>query len=255
MISLVIGDDQRIFVEALTTVLGQQGFTVLAVGYTLDETIAAVRARQPDVCLVERGLPGCDETGGIRSIIDACPGVKVVILSADGSADGIARAIESGATGYVDKTRDIAALTTSIQRVVSGEIVVDTRPGLASCGPRNSTDPLHLAVHLTARERECLQLLVEGMDTKAMAQHLGVAATTIRSHVQATLTKLGTHSRLEAAALAVRYGLLGGSSPDQNRGGRTNGQTKGGAFRSYTVSAVASTRDRSAPRCASVPAV
>nr|WP_275404311.1 helix-turn-helix transcriptional regulator [Pseudonocardia acidicola] len=65
-----------------------------------------------------------------------------------------------------------------------------------------------MARHLTARERECLALLVEGLGTKAMARRLGVATTTVRSHVQATLTKLGTHSRLEAAALAVRYDLV-----------------------------------------------
>ena len=65
-----------------------------------------------------------------------------------------------------------------------------------------------LAEFLTTRERQCLQLLVDGQDTAQMAQQLGVSPATVRTHVQSLLTKLGVHSRLEAASLAVRYRLL-----------------------------------------------
>ena len=64
--------------------------------------------------------------------------------------------------------------------------------------------------YLTASERQCLELLVEGQDTAAMVASLGVSAATVRTHVQALLTKLGVHSRLEAAAFAVQHGLLDG---------------------------------------------
>lgn len=209
MISLVIGDDHRLFGEALSSILAQQGFVTPTVALTVNGTIAAVRAMRPDVCLVDRSFPESDGLQAICPIIAASPSVKVVVLSADGSAESISRALEYGAVGYVHKTRGIAVLVESIQRVLSGEIVVDARPGPPRRHPRNVPDALRLARYLTARERECLRLLVEdGMDTKAMAQHLGVATTTVRSHVQATLRKLGTHSRLEAAALAVRYGLI-----------------------------------------------
>ena len=66
---------------------------------------------------------------------------------------------------------------------------------------------LRLAAHLTSRERECLMMLVEGLDTAAMVQRLGVSRTTVRTHLQAVLTKLGVHSRLEAASFAVRHRL------------------------------------------------
>jgi two-component system nitrate/nitrite response regulator NarL len=69
-----------------------------------------------------------------------------------------------------------------------------------------------LAAHLTGREWECLELLVEGLDTTTMARRLGVSRTTIRTHVQALLTKLGVHSRLEAASFAVRNRLLAEAS-------------------------------------------
>ncbi|MGH3753399.1 MAG: helix-turn-helix domain-containing protein [Pseudonocardiaceae bacterium] len=79
-----------------------------------------------------------------------------------------------------------------------------------------------LAAHLTARERECLVLLIEGLGTRAMTLRLGVSTTTVRSHVQGLLTKLGVHSRLEAAAFAVRYDLV---EHDQNG---PEGRTKTG---------------------------
>jgi two-component system nitrate/nitrite response regulator NarL len=71
-----------------------------------------------------------------------------------------------------------------------------------------SDDARRLAAFLTGRERECLNLLVEGLDTSSIATKLGVSAATVRTHVQSVLTKLGVHSRLEAASYAVRYGLL-----------------------------------------------
>ena len=88
-----------------------------------------------------------------------------------------------------------------------------------------------LAAFLTVRERECLQLLVEGLDTAGIATKLGVSAATVRTHVQSLMTKLGVHSRLEAASYAVRNRLLDdeltrlpsagtGLSPRRDRGQR-----------------------------------
>ena len=91
--------------------------------------------------------------------------------------------------------------------MLRGEVVVDV-PQVQS--PRRSPEPnqaLRLASHLTGRERECLMMLVEGLDTAAMVGRLGVSRTTVRTHLQAVLTKLGVHSRLEAASFAVRHRL------------------------------------------------
>lgn len=75
----------------------------------------------------------------------------------------------------------------------------------------------HLVRYLTPRERECLAHLAAGHDTAVIAEKLGVSRTTVRTHVQSVLVKLGVHSRLEAAALASRYGLVDQqSSPDHS---------------------------------------
>jgi len=78
-------------------------------------------------------------------------------------------------------------------------------------GPLGSQELRLLATYLTPRELECLALLASGFGTTLIARRLGVSTMTIRSHVQAVLTKLGVHSRLEAASLAIRYGLVDAS--------------------------------------------
>lgn len=206
MINLVLADDHAVFVDALQTVLTQRGFEVSAVAGTVAALLQRVRAVRPDVCVVDRHFTDGDAVDHIAGVVAA--GTKVVVLTADGDGDAVVRALDSGAAGYVHKSRGVAALTAAINRVAHGEIVVDL-PSWR--GPKRSpaaADAFRLATYLTKRECECLKMLVEGLGTAAMARRLGVSATTVRTHVQSLLTKLGVHSRLEAASLAVRHGLL-----------------------------------------------
>jgi DNA-binding CsgD family transcriptional regulator len=138
--------------------------------------------------------------------VPASPATRVLILAADRDAEAMRQAVRLGAAGYLHKTCGVRKLVHALERVIGGAVVLDTpRPS----SPRSDvSEARRLAAHLTARERECLALLVEGLDTTAMTLRLGVSTTTVRSHVQALLTKLGVHSRLEAATFAVRYDLV-----------------------------------------------
>jgi two-component system nitrate/nitrite response regulator NarL len=122
-----------------------------------------------------------------------------------------------GAAGYVHKTRGVSVLKQTIDRVLDGEVVVEV-PSASSVPPQlaQDRDALRLAAYLTGRERQCLELLVEGHDTAAIVAELGVSAATVRTHVQALLNKLGVHSRLEAAAFAVQHGLIGAGPADDD---------------------------------------
>jgi two-component system, NarL family, nitrate/nitrite response regulator NarL len=205
--SLVIGDDHVVFLDALATVLAAHGHVITVAG-TVGETVAAVTATQPDMCLVDRHFAGEDSIGAIATMIAASPDTKVLVLSADPDTDGIMAALSAGASGYLHKTRGVTALTAAIGRVLRGEVVVDVPRAGGRPRPPAHDDARRLAAHLTDRERECLALLVEGLDTAAIARKLTVSRTTVRTHVQSVLTKLGVHSRLEAASFAVRYHLL-----------------------------------------------
>jgi two-component system, NarL family, nitrate/nitrite response regulator NarL len=208
MTDVVIGDDHVVFLDALSSVLTEHGCAVTK-ATTVAETIGAVSRRQPDVCLMDRYFADDDGISALDQIADASPRTKVLILSADGDSDAIMRAMRAGASGYVHKTRGVSVLKRTIERVLRGEVVIEV-PSPASIQPQlaRRQEALRLATYLTTRERQCLELLVEGHDTADMVAKLGVSAATVRTHVQAMLNKLGVHSRLEAAAFAVQHGLL-----------------------------------------------
>lgn len=209
MTEVVIGDDHAIFLDALSDVLSRDGWMVTK-ATTIEDTVAAVSARQPGVCLMDRHFAaGRDGLGALRDLFAVSPLTKVLILSADGDTDSIMQAMRAGAVGYVHKTRSVTVLNRTIERVLDGDVVVEVPAGPAIRHQlARQREAMRLARCLTARERQCLELLVAGQDTAAMVSSLGVSAATIRTHVQALLTKLGAHSRLEAAAFAVRHGLL-----------------------------------------------
>ncbi|HEY6424642.1 MAG TPA: response regulator transcription factor [Pseudonocardiaceae bacterium] len=216
--SIVLGDEHAVFAESLVSVLVREGFRVLAVAGSLTGTIEAVRHHRPDVCLLDRRFSDGDGVAEVGNVIDVSPRTRILILTADGDHDAMRQAVTLGAAGYVHKTWGVRRLVEAVNRVVDGAVVLDAPR--ANSVRSDVSDAHRLAAHLTARERECLSLLVNGLDTRAMTLRLGVSTTTIRSHVQALLTKLGVHSRLEAATFAVRYGLVDHDQPGpENRAG------------------------------------
>ena len=204
--SIVLGDEHAVFVESLVSVLTSHGFRVPAVARNLAGTIEAIRHQQPDVGLLARHFSDGDGVSAISRISAVSPATRIVILAADRDAEAMRQAVRLGAAGYLHKTCGVRKLVHALERVIDGAVVLDAPP--ASTARSDVSEARRLAAHLTARERECLALLVEGLDTAAMTLRLGVSTTTVRSHVQALLTKLGVHSRLEAATFAVRYDLV-----------------------------------------------
>jgi two-component system nitrate/nitrite response regulator NarL len=206
--TLVVGDDQVVFLDALADVIEQHGHTVTAVARDTGLMLAYVRSQQPDLCLIHRHRPRNDDSATIAAVHAASDSTSVVMVGALAGGNDLLRALDAGMAGYVHISRSVTALVSAIERVLCGETVVDLPDAPP---PRQQPEPSHaslLAARLTARERECLMMLVAGLDTTAIGARLGVSRTTVRSHMQAVLTKLGVHSRLEAASFAVRYRLV-----------------------------------------------
>ncbi|MCS7477486.1 response regulator transcription factor [Umezawaea endophytica] len=101
-----------------------------------------------------------------------------------------------------ETTRRLSAVDRELSRII--QVTREAAPALS----REAADAHQLASHLTRREWQCLDLLVKGLSTDAMADALTVSTTTVRTHVQALLAKLGVHSRLQAVALTTRTALL-----------------------------------------------
>lgn len=203
---LVLCDDHPIFVEALGVVLGRHGLTVADTVTTTAGVVDAVTRHRPDAVVIDRHFGDHDGLDMIGPALAASPDTRVLILTADPDRAAAGRALEEGASGFLCKTAGVASLVGAIVRVLAGETVVDVPA--ASHSPRRS-DAHRLAGYLTPRERECLALIVDGHGSRAIADRLGVSTATVRTYVQAVLTKLGVHSRLEAASFAVRHSLLG----------------------------------------------
>jgi two-component system, NarL family, nitrate/nitrite response regulator NarL len=204
---LILGDDQAVFLDALATVLTQRGFEVGAVARSTDEMIAHVARQRPEVCLVDCD-PGGPGATAIRRVRQASGATAVLVLGADPAATAAELALAAGACGYVHQSRGVEVLVAALERITSGQPVIDVPDARPVHQPRR-LPPAHTgAATLTGRERECLGLLVAGLDTTAIMARMGVSRTTVRTHLQAVLTKLGVHSRLEAASFAVRHRLL-----------------------------------------------
>jgi two-component system, NarL family, nitrate/nitrite response regulator NarL len=208
MRNLVLGDDQGIFLDALSTVLAQRGYTIGAVARSSAEMVGFVRSQRPDACLIDCSGAVDEGIETIGRVLDASEVTSVLVLGADPDAEAGVRALDAGASGYLHQSRGIDALVSAIDRVLQGELVVDV-PEAPPARQVSALSYAHrVAAGLTSRERECLAMLVEGLDTQAMVARLGVARTTVRTHLQSVLTKLGVHSRLEAASFAVHHRLL-----------------------------------------------
>jgi two-component system, NarL family, nitrate/nitrite response regulator NarL len=202
----VLGDDHVVFLDALATVLGQHGHAVCGVARSTAEMVTLVSAHQPVACLIDRNATANDHAQSIGRVLAACASTSVLVLGSSPGSQAAEQALDAGASGYLHQSRGVGALVSALDRVLNGEIVVDI-PQAAALRPAEPNQALRMAAHLTSRERECLMMLVEGLDTAAMVDRLGVSRTTVRTHLQAVLTKLGVHSRLEAASFAVRHRL------------------------------------------------
>ncbi|GAA3358358.1 response regulator transcription factor [Saccharopolyspora gregorii] len=207
---VLLGDDHAIFVDALVSALSARGFPVVGTAGSIAGTVAAVRRLAPDICLLDRFFGDGDGVARLAEVRAAGPATKVVVLTADGDARGVRGALAAGAAGYVNKMCGLSNLLDALTAVAAGETVVALAASRVPAQQQrgDALDARRLASYLTARERECLGMLTEGAQTATMAKSLGVSPATVRTHVQAVLTKLGVHSRLEAASLALRHDLI-----------------------------------------------
>lgn len=207
MTDVVVGDDHGVFVDALSTVLGQRRLVVRAVAHRAADVLAAVAEHAPTVCLLDRTFSDGDGIELIPDLLATSPRTRIIVVTADPDLGAADRALARGARGFVHKTRGVTALVEAIHRVVDGGTVVELPPR-RRVPDGEGADIRRRASHLTRRERQCLALMVDGRGTTEIAAEWGVSVTTVRTHVQAVLIKLGVHTRLEAAAMAVRYELV-----------------------------------------------
>lgn len=207
-ITVVIVDDHLMLADSLAETLSANAdMTVLAIAGTCATGLQAVIRHRPDVLLLDQRLPDGLGTDSIAGMLDACPRMKVLLITAGDSDEVLARAVMAGAAGVIPKGKRAIALVNAVRAVAHNEAVI-TPDAMRRLMPRLVHSAAGPGADLTSREREVLQLLVEGKSTAALAAELVVAPATARNHIQSIMNKLGAHSRLEAVAIAMREDIL-----------------------------------------------
>jgi len=215
VIRVLVVEDQQTLAGALQIALGAQPDMdcVGAVG-TAQEAVALAAAASPDVVLMDIRLPsGADGIEATRQVKTACPQVRVLILTADATPARLAAAAAAGASGFLAKDSAFPAILAAIRAPVDGKILVEqnTMAALIESLDRVSApldSPMPGQAQLTARERQVLALMGEGLDPQAIARRLVMSRHTARGHVKNILMKLGAHTQLEAVVIATRAGYL-----------------------------------------------
>jgi DNA-binding NarL/FixJ family response regulator len=214
-VRVLLADDHGAIRAGLRLMLEQAG-DLTVVGEAADGAAAVTNARalRPDVVLMDIRMPGTDGIEATRRIV-AAGDAQVIVLTTFDLDEYVLGALRAGAAGFLLKSVGAPELVDAVRRVAAGDGVLApevTRRVLAELS-RPAPGPAEpLAVPgldlLTAREREVLVLLGEGRSNQQVADALTVSETTAKTHVSRVLAKLGCRTRLEAAALAHRAGLV-----------------------------------------------
>ena len=205
---LVLCDDNRILCEALAVALEARGHEVLAIATESLTGIDEVERCRPDACLLDLRFPEPpDGLDAARLIRERCPETAVLVLSGLDDPAVLAEATKLGVAGVLRKDQNVDHIAGALDVIASGGVVCG--PVKAHTTRSRGRHRYHPVRDLTSREKEVLRRIVAGQSTKQMTREMNVAPSTLRTYVKSMLTKLGAHTRLEAAALATREDLLG----------------------------------------------
>jgi DNA-binding NarL/FixJ family response regulator len=204
-IRVAIVDDHAMVAESLKRLLeAEHDMQVVALAVNVAGAIEAARMCQPDVIVMDYGLPDGDGVSATTIIRNELPRMKVLLLTGSSSPDIVVAALDAGCVGYVEKTNAAASLTSAVRSVFAGEAVLP-QAKLGRLLARGDSGPSEI---LTKREHEILARVEGGASNKTIAAELTVSLNTVRTHVQSILKKLGAHSKLEAVSVAREQGVL-----------------------------------------------
>ena len=201
-IRVLIADDHAVVRAGLATLLGTEGdIEVVAEAKNGKEAVAMAIEARPDVVIMDLRMPEMDGTEATAEIRRRQPGTKILVLTSFGEADGVAHALESGASGAMTKTAEDAELVSVVRRVAAGEEFVS--PEIKRLLHDDPPVP-----KLTPRQREILGYMVKGFTNRDIAAMLSIREDTVEEHVNLLLAKINATNRTEAVSIALRKQLV-----------------------------------------------
>ena len=216
-IRVLLVDDHPLFRKGIASLLAAEpGFEVL--GEAPNGRVALEKARElmPDVILMDISMPEVDGLEATRRIKEEIPYVRIVILTVSDADQNLFEAIKSGAQGYLLKKIEPQTLFSTLRKVVEGEapmsgIMATKLLAEFSRQTRRTSQPPTPVATLTEREKEVLHHIAHGKTNKDIAAALSIAENTVKNHLKNILEKLHLENRVQAAAYALREGIVDGS--------------------------------------------
>jgi DNA-binding NarL/FixJ family response regulator len=210
--TIILVEDHRVVRQALRQMLeAEPDFRVVGEAADGLDAIALVDGLKPDVSVLDLRLPGLGGLEVTREIVQRSPKTRVVILSVYADEAHVVAALRNGATGYVPKTATADELICCIRQAVAGrrylspplsERSIQASMRSAAGAPGDAFD------RLTARERQVMQLVVEGYTSAGAASRLCISPRTVEMHRANLAQKLGTRNQTELIRYALRRGML-----------------------------------------------
>ena len=217
MIRVLLVDDHASVRQPLAILLEREpDITVVAQAGTLAEARASLAETAVDVALVDLGLPDGDGMDFVTDLRCGNPDGTILVLTAETDRRRLARAVEAGASGVLNKAAALEEILSAVRRLAIGEPLLEAHQlrellelmRLAGRDRDQSRDADVALGRLTDREQDVLRALAKGLSDKEIAERLSISDKTVRSHVSSILAKLGVESRLQALIFALRHGAI-----------------------------------------------
>jgi len=222
-LNILLVDDHTLFREGLEGLLSRRNINILAAVGSGLEGLRLATELKPDVVLLDMRMPEMDGMEVLRQLRKNGFKNPVAMLTTSSDERDLVESLRSGAQGYLLKDMEPDQLVLALRDIVAGKTVVapDLAPVLARVVQGESISPPDESpfAKLTPRESEILALLAEGQSNKVIARNLGISDGTVKLHVKSILRKLGVHSRVEAAVIAVEQGMRTGRGSDNGDSG------------------------------------
>jgi DNA-binding NarL/FixJ family response regulator len=206
---VLVADDHSLFRDGLVSLLEAAGHEVVGQVGDGQAAVEAARRLDPELTLLDVSMPVLDGIGALRQIKAERPQAQVVMLTVSDD-DTLFEALEAGAQGYLLKSLSAEEFLGMLESLARGEAALTRKStarlidGLAH-GKRRAQEPPD---RLTPRETTLLGLVASGMSNKAIAREMSISENTVKYYMKSILQKLGARNRTEAAAVALREGLI-----------------------------------------------
>lgn len=214
MIRVLLIDDHLVVRSGFRRLLAAEGdFEVVGEATCVEEANAVVESARPDVALVDLSLKGSSGLEAIQSILQRCPGLRVLVLSMHEGAGYVAQALKSGAHGYLTKHADPEDVIAALRRVAAGRGAFS--PDIADALIDSVVDQDSPMKQLTPREFDVLRLIARGDSPSEIGRVMHLSSKTIYNYLSIIRQKLNADSNLKLLSFAMRHGLIDFDNTDK----------------------------------------